>query len=383
MTTRDSVGVRVVEHQQVAESEQPTRVARIDERPSVIIGGASAEANHELYRVRGAAALASGRLVVAVAGSYELRYYDQTGKFLLRTGGQGNGPGEFRAVTALWRLGDDSVVTYDVRLRRTSVFNGSGEHEGDYLLSSSPGQGQGMLPLEAAGMFSDGRMVTVLSSGPTNVTGLSRAALSLAVLNGSEDQPTVFGDFRDKEVYMGEPEPSPYGPVAELGTPPFFRATLIAVGKDRIATADNGSYEITIWSDGGIIEQIIRIERPVVALTDRHLQEVVAGRRGLAPALRDRALQQVRAMSPHSTFPALSKMLYGPSGDLWIVEFAPPDTQNQRVTRLSPDGSIRGTLHIPREWEVLSVAESQLVVLVRDNNDVERVQSHHVFFPSP
>src|SRR5690606_28856279 len=105
MTTRDSVGVRVVEHQQVAESEQPTRVARIDERPSVIIGGASAEANHELYRVRGAAALVSGRLVVAVAGSYELRYYDQTGKFLLRTGGQGNGPGEFRAVTALWRLG--------------------------------------------------------------------------------------------------------------------------------------------------------------------------------------------------------------------------------------------------------------------------------------
>ncbi|WP_419943063.1 hypothetical protein [Candidatus Palauibacter sp.] len=59
------------------------------------IGTAGGDPAYELFRVGGAMRLSDGRIVVANAGTGELRVYDPDGIHLASWGGQGDGPGEF------------------------------------------------------------------------------------------------------------------------------------------------------------------------------------------------------------------------------------------------------------------------------------------------
>jgi hypothetical protein len=85
---RDSGGVRIVENTspQWLESQQ----WRLTEEPIVDIGGGDT-AEEQLHRVRGAARLSDGRIVVADGGSQELRFYAPSGEHERSAGGRGGG----------------------------------------------------------------------------------------------------------------------------------------------------------------------------------------------------------------------------------------------------------------------------------------------------
>lgn len=69
----------------------------VDSLPDLVIGGGdSAELFH---RVRGITGLPVGGVLVVDAGSAELRFFDSQDELLDRTGGRGEGPGEFLSDT--------------------------------------------------------------------------------------------------------------------------------------------------------------------------------------------------------------------------------------------------------------------------------------------
>lgn len=102
---------------------------QISDEPTLSIGVAEGDSVYQFYQVRSAIRLSDTIIVVANTGTLELRYYDQAGTFLYKTGGRGEGPGEFRFLKKLYPMGTDTVMAYDGFLRK-SYFDASVEFVG-------------------------------------------------------------------------------------------------------------------------------------------------------------------------------------------------------------------------------------------------------------
>ncbi|HSG07339.1 MAG TPA: 6-bladed beta-propeller, partial [Longimicrobiales bacterium] len=118
VVVRDSAGVTVVESRRPAWGAGEAWL--LSPRPLLVLGGQE-EAGHDLYRVRGALWLGDGRIVVADAGSAELRFFDTAGRLVRVAGGRGGGPGEYRFLSFMARLRGDSLLVWDSRARRVTV----------------------------------------------------------------------------------------------------------------------------------------------------------------------------------------------------------------------------------------------------------------------
>jgi hypothetical protein len=96
---------------------------RLAAHPSTAIGVVEGEDPYQLYGAIGSTRLPDGSIVVANAGSGELRFFDAAGRFVTRAGGRGDGPGEFRNLLRVHRWGGDSVAAYLAAGYRISVFD--------------------------------------------------------------------------------------------------------------------------------------------------------------------------------------------------------------------------------------------------------------------
>ena len=95
---RDSAGVTIVENARPAPGSR--LVWQIGETPAVSIGTEEGDPGEMLFDVRDATRLADGRIVVANAGTSELRVFAANGTYLETWGGQGEGPGRVQRVHA-------------------------------------------------------------------------------------------------------------------------------------------------------------------------------------------------------------------------------------------------------------------------------------------
>lgn len=134
VATSDRAGVSIVESYgsqspktSVTEAEPgPLRdssmmVPELVEPHVLEIGAVSGEVPYLFDNIVNAVRLSNGTIVVANAGTRELRFFDSSGRFLYAQGRQGEGPGEYRTLTGLWRMGGDTLVAYDRSLGRMTV----------------------------------------------------------------------------------------------------------------------------------------------------------------------------------------------------------------------------------------------------------------------
>jgi hypothetical protein len=118
--SRDSAGVRIVVN--TSPQWNPDDEWRLSPTPIREMRTRSDVADEALYGVRGVVRLSNGQYVVANGGNHELRWYEPNGQFVERVGREGGGPGEFRSLTGVARLGTDSVMAWDRRNQQVSVF---------------------------------------------------------------------------------------------------------------------------------------------------------------------------------------------------------------------------------------------------------------------
>lgn len=95
----------------------------VDEVPSLDLVATGDGPDHEFFRVAELLRMPDGRIIVANAGSHEVRAYSPTGAFLTATGREGDGPGEFRDITQVDLYSGDSVVVLS-RPGRATVLDG-------------------------------------------------------------------------------------------------------------------------------------------------------------------------------------------------------------------------------------------------------------------
>jgi hypothetical protein len=134
-TVVDSAGVTIVtSHAPLWGEEDRWEVSAF---PLVTIGELDGPEDVQLFDVRGARMLSDGRIVIANAGSHEVRFYSAGGEHLLSTGGEGDGPGEYRAIRSIDVTAEDSIFVWDQRLLRISVLAPSGRFARSFQLAAS------------------------------------------------------------------------------------------------------------------------------------------------------------------------------------------------------------------------------------------------------
>jgi hypothetical protein len=152
-TTVDSAGVTIVTS--VSGPWTDETAWRVAAEPAVDIGVLEGPEAYQLFEVRDARRLDDGRVVVANAGTNEIRFFDAQGDHLRTIGRQGSGPGEFEGLGMVRPFPGDSLLAYDIRLTRASVFDAEGAFGRSYRVVP-PTEGGFAFALDA---FSDGTLI--------------------------------------------------------------------------------------------------------------------------------------------------------------------------------------------------------------------------------
>lgn len=368
----DSAGVPVVANP--LPGPGTTTIALTDE-PLATIGGPGRGPGHELFQVGSGTVLEDGTIVLANGGTVELRFYDRTGAYLRSVGGQGEGPGEFEAVSLVGAFGGDSLMVWDSRQRRFSVLASDGSFARSFRTSSVPG----VIPT-AIGALSDGRVVLrtrELGVGdPTATTGVERRPSHVVVLDPSGAVERELGSFPGEEtsVVIREEGSSSYGVI-------FGRDVHAAARRDAIAVGNDDAYRIRIYrTDGTLARIVMQTREPRVVQSgdfDRALPEPLRPEAPSTPA-KERFEENIERMPRHETFPAFGgsasrALRFDRTGNLWVLEYRTPWDERSSWHVFDPDGVFVGRVDLPEGSAWLDAGGDWILLRLEDELDVETV----------
>jgi len=188
--------------EQVARLGRPTDLQLIVDRPSV-------------------QGLANGSYAVSGPGSSTaVMRFDSAGRFVEAVGRSGDGPGEFRTISKIFRLGDDSLIVVDLGSRRVSVLDSRGRYQRSFAMP---------FPLQD---------VAILASGTWLVSGLAydedHIGLPIHRISSSGEVLQSFGG----KVIVAE------GRMASA-------QRILAARQERVWTASPVKYELEAWTPTG------------------------------------------------------------------------------------------------------------------------------------
>lgn len=365
----DSAGIRMVEHP--ASEELPAW--RVSETPTLVIGGGSEEAGVQFADVVGAALLDDGSIAVADAGNHAIRLFAASGDSVARVGREGDGPGEFRQIGAVWRLAGDSLAVWDFRASRLTVFSRDGVLSRVTVPQPAPsGSFHPMWGLFADGSFvlGPGMDMAGLLTGGTRIRRDTVPLLRYAADGRLSDTLGVFpGD--EKHVLVSSSG-------FNVRTLPYGRRLRAALGGERLYLATGDQSEIVALAPDGRRAMLVRERRPVARVTDAdrdaHHREQL---RGLAPEQADAERKRLDKLPFPTSMAPYAQLLLDRSGFLWVRRTASeaPGKSHEWLV-LAPDGRALASVATPAGLEVLDIGAEALVGVARDEMDVEQVRRY-------
>jgi hypothetical protein len=366
--TRDSAGVEIVESrfgEVAAES-----VRRVAEAPAVEIGSAPGAAG-PLYQVVSAFRMHDGRIVVASAGTGDLRVYAPDGQHLLTIGKAGDGPGEFRRLFWAGRLRGDSIGAWDAALARLSVFDPSGR----FVRSMTPSSALGVFPqLHAA--LADGSVVLSTGMNPARpmTPGVRRDTATLLVVGPDGVVRDTLARVPGSEQYLMIPRAGGF----VMHPLPFGRTTSTAAQDSQLAVGTGDAYQLAVYEPRRGLRRIIRLDRERRRVTDddvRRYRETMVTM-GAEGARRQR--EQLLAEVPFpERMPAFTAVLPDGRGNWWIADPPAADRPGESTWhRVSAEGRLLGALRTPARLMVMQIGPDWVLGVFLDENDVEHVRIH-------
>jgi hypothetical protein len=372
---RDSAGILIVENGTPASVGVPEWT--LSATPRVVIGESGGEPGQFLNQVVSAFRLADGRIVVGDRGSREVRFFDEAGRHLRSVGGQGEGPGEFRALVAVDRLPGDTVIAGAWPLGLRIWWDADGE----YITNTQSGRwgpgliggrtlpdGTFLIDTYEGGSF--GNSLELWAARGEESTFRTEGVL-LRVGRGGESRDTIGTVFGEEWFKIGELGPNRS---FAMHARPFTYRTHMAFTHDRILLGESHRGEVRAYALDGSLVQIIRWEqepKPVTAADRSGFHQGVLD--GLSNPLRrpvfERWLSEVEF--PESK-PAFRGFLTDGRGRIWVQEWT-TDGGVDRVLVFERDGTLSATLAPPRNARLMDVGEDYVLVVMTDELGVETV----------
>ena len=362
---RDSAGVAIVEN------ARPTAESRLGWRfgqtPAVSIGTDGGDPGEMLFGVRDATRLGDARIVVANAGTSELRVFAPDGTYLETWGGRGEGPAEFSRYTpetvSRWR--GDSVAADNMFQRRLELFDSHGSHGRTVTLADGYHSFLGVLPdgavlvkpspVLAGGLFDSGEP-------------LVRRDVDFGLLHPGGELRVSLGLHPGQEWYVSTTPPA-------TGAHPFGRSTVATIWGDLVVLAPTDRYELQAYESGGTLVRIIRrdyeLRSPTQAELDRMLAESFAG---LSEEVRVRLAASTENMPLVEHFPAFEALHSDPLGYLWVQDYRYPGQDRNLWTVFDSEGRVQGLVETPAALDVFEIGEDYVLGRAMDEFDVEYVQ---------
>jgi hypothetical protein len=386
-TRRDSAGVEIVEN--AGPLWQAGGGWTVADSPLVDIGGKAGDAAYDLTQVGGVQLLSDNRIVVAVGGALQVRYYSAEGSHLATAGRKGSGPGEFQAIAGLYRMPGDSVAVSDFMLRRLSVFSDSGASGRSFFLGGEAGmpmpQGGRVNFALPAGTFSDGRVLAFAQAFRVNddTPGAYRDSADYIVYSSAGTAVDTVGRFPGIEMeqvtmsFGGQSFSAP-SPV------PLGRTTAAAIARDDVYIAMNEAWEIEQHAASGELKRIIRLDvspRPIgeedQAAHRQFTLEAVEEQpmlRGMPSQIKQQMVDRVNKATYPKTFPFIASLEAGPDGTVWVYEQAKPGVEQRVYAVLDSTGTFLGRVTFPDRFEPRTIATDRVAGVWKDADDVEHVR---------
>ena len=366
--TRDSAGVVIVESRQP--QWQPGEGWRLSAQPLLQIGTTDGPAELQFHRVEGAIRLDDGRIVVADAGSGEIRFYNETGRFLLATGGLGDAPGEYRQITGLGTGPGDSIWAYDFGLRRFTVLTGDGEPVRTVSVGGT------LSSVGAVGTLPDGSFV-VKESWSSHLHDNTRQRLvrdpvAVARLSSDGTELDTIAMVAGREVFLSTEDGR-----AVMSAPLFARTSSAAMGNETVFVGDQEAFEVLRYSPAGVLQQIMRVPDADLQLTTGDVQQLKETLFAREPEQRRVMMRDhLEEMAVPPTRPAYGSLIVDALGNLWAGEYARYPAVPRTWTVFTATGELLGEVIVPERFKVLQVGHDWILGVGQDELDVEYVRVH-------
>ena len=371
---RDSAGVRIVEN--TTPLWQEGQAWHLSPEPVVDIGGGDTE-DDQLCHVVGAHRTADGRIVIANAGTQELRFFDDQGSFIEAAGGQGEGPGEFRNLRWIQVRGGDSIVAFDNNLR-LSLFDARGRFVRSLTLASSPTV---RLPVPII-VFPNGAFLAEaarrMRTDPTPSVTRTMADVFLYDADGEFVHP--IGSFPANDTWVGWRSDG----WLTRTTPLFGRTMQFRRQGLLLVVADNATYQLALYDQAGDLRQLIRRIYVQPSVTRAEIAAALRVRlEGISDPNERRILTRWYENIPEpSTMPAYRGLFVDDLGNCWVHDYSAPTAPDSNArTVFNRDGIMLGAVAFPSKLVPLQIGADFVLGLWRDADDVEHVQLYDLVKP--
>ncbi|NIN72091.1 MAG: hypothetical protein GTO46_09275 [Gemmatimonadetes bacterium] len=365
---RDSAGIQIVEN--TAPSWAEGEGWELSKTPVLSIGELEGDPRYQLYEAYDARRLSDGRIVVANAGSSELRFYDGKGKFKGAAGRKGGGPGEFQGLADVWVLADDSLLAYDARNDRISFFDPSGGFVRSFQLQTLTG-GKSSPSLVAP--FADGSLLIrarTMFFSPHTEGGLRRDSILYLRCDPEGALIDSMGWFPGPEWYVKSEQGS-----MTASTRAFGRAPVAAAFADAFYFGASDIYEIARYDASGELQRLIRKTQQNVSVTAEDIERwKVEHFREEDENTRIFWERMFADMPFPETMPAYERLIVDDEGSLWVEEYRRPGDEQPRWTVFDPQGVLLGEVETPPGLQVYQIGSDFVLGRWTDELDVEHVQ---------
>ena len=369
-TERDSAGIRIVDNiRPVWKTSDGWAV----DSAVVTVGTTEGAAGQQLHLVRGAVRLSDKTLVIANGGSTQLLRYDREGRFLGASGGEGDGPGEFRAIEWLGRIRGDSLMTWDRGLNRLTVFTPAAVPARDY----KPALAENPMSVVVKGSFTDARLLMARGSSfipADGVVGVQRQPITARLIDSAGSEIRAFGPFPGETVHLAPGRT----PNSTIRMPvPFGASTLFATGRDAVHVADTESFAVRRYGLDGRLQRVVgRPHTPLPVQPEDVAAIIEAQLERLPPVkeIRDGMRVGLERVPPATTIPAIRALLVDSEDNLWVQEGGRPAAPDARWSVFDPQGRWLGDITLPARVQIMEIGSDYMIVHDRDELDVERVR---------
>ena len=372
---RDSAGIVIVEN------HGPYDQWRIAASPELRIGIVEGDSSYQFHRVQFAGRMTDGRIVVADAGSGQIRWFSSAGAYRSTSGRKGGGPGEFGIIGDVLLTASDTLIVFDSRNRRATWFGPDERYVREEPLREIPSGAVTLLRTLPT------QHLAVAVSSPTwdiAHADFNYTRDTLGVLLHRNDQIDTLAWLPGTEsalwVMFSGGEPTR---MQQFGMP-FAHRSFAAGWNDRFALVLGDRHEIEFRDWTGLLTRISR--RPAVSdipITDEdqrryvaHALESAISRGAPNPGAREKAAEdQLRIVPAGHSMPSFEAVLADSEGYLWLRDFLPPwSAPSEHVwTVYRPDGHVECRVTLPSDLSVMHVGLQFVTGVVRDANDVEYV----------
>ena len=353
VTVRDSAGVALVHN---AHQSPPSDCIVIAAEPKLTIAPSPTDGSGypALYRVLGAALLDDGTIVLLNAGTRQLLFFSQSGEYQRAVGGEGRGPGEFVGPDWFGRGKGDTLFVWDTRLRRLSVFSGTGE-----FVTSGP------VPLQmitVRGLFADGSFladpISLVYIGGDG--SLKRESKKYQRYDSGIDEANHLADGMANEWVDGE-----NGPYSL----PFGKSGLFAAHEMLLVVADNAAAVLRYYDLQGQLSRLVSWASDLIPVTDQDKRNYLEHH---APDFTGRERQRDNTLFADER-PRFSAIKSSRTGWLWVREFAAAWEPPESWLVFDEDGSLQCRVEMPSRFSVREVGEDHIIGVQRNEFEEESV----------